>query len=104
MTRATYVKLQDGNWGIRVKGGAPAPGAQIRVMKKMGTVKVETVDRVVWRGDGVALCSIRRSGRSGRSAGGPDRCAECRGPIVHARHHRAMGGLCGSCAFDEFDC
>lgn len=101
MTRATYTKLRDGSWGIRVKGGAPAPGAQIRVKKKAGTVKVETIDQVVWRGDGITLCSIRRSGRS---AGESGRCAECRGPVVHARHHRAMGGLCGHCAFDEFDC
>ena len=104
MTRATYTKLSDGSGGIRVRGGAPSAGSQIRVTKKAGTVKVETVDRVVWRGDGITLCSIRRSGRSGSGAVGSDRCAECRGPIVHARHHRAMGGLCGHCAFDEFDC
>lgn len=31
-------------------------------------------------------------------------CRGCRGPIRHAAHHAAMGGYCGKCAFDEFDC
>jgi hypothetical protein len=35
---------------------------------------------------------------------GHGRCRECGGPIKDAKHHRAMGGLCGECAFDEYDC
>lgn len=31
------------------------------------------------------------------------RCRGCGGPVVNAPHHRAMGGYCGSCAFDEYD-
>lgn len=31
------------------------------------------------------------------------RCRSCHGPIMNAPHHRAMGGLCGNCAFDEYD-
>lgn len=38
----------------------------------------------------------RRRSRSGR-------CRECGGALTDAPHHRAMGGLCGSCAFDEYD-
>lgn len=45
--------------------------------------------------------SFARRGFGGRGGGC---CRECRGPIVNAPHHRAMGGLCGSCAFDEYDC
>ena len=30
-------------------------------------------------------------------------CRECHGPLVNVAHPRAMGGLCGSCAFDEYD-
>lgn len=37
---------------------------------------------------------LRRSGR----------CKGCGGEIRDARYHRAMGGYCGECAFDEFDC
>lgn len=50
--------------------------------------------------DGVPPASSRSS--SPRAASG--RCRGCRGPIVDAPHHRAMGGYCGQCAFDEFDC
>lgn len=35
---------------------------------------------------------------------GHGRCRECGGEIKDAPHHRAMGGLCGDCAFDEYDC
>jgi hypothetical protein len=31
-------------------------------------------------------------------------CRGCGGPIRDAGHHRAMGGFCGACAFDEYDC
>jgi len=39
-----------------------------------------------------------------RRSSGSGRCRACGGPIRHAAHHRAMGGYCGNCAFDEFDC
>ena len=38
-----------------------------------------------------------------RAEKGFGRCKSCHGPIVNAPHHRAMGGYCGHCAFDEFD-
>lgn len=31
------------------------------------------------------------------------RCRECQGSICHAPHYRAMDGMCGYCAFDEYD-
>lgn len=31
------------------------------------------------------------------------RCRGCGGELRDAAHHRAMGGYCGSCAFDEYD-
>lgn len=33
-----------------------------------------------------------------------DRCRGCGGAIVDAPGHSAMGGYCGECAFDEYDC
>lgn len=51
-----------------------------------------------------ALVSISQaSGRSRRRVSS-DCCRECGGPLVSAPHHAAMGGLCGHCAFDEYDC
>jgi hypothetical protein len=31
-------------------------------------------------------------------------CRGCGGPLRDAGHHRAIGGFCGTCAFDEYDC
>lgn len=48
-----------------------------------------------------AIVDGARSSRSRRSS---YRCRGCGGPLRDASHHRAMGGYCGYCAFDEFDC
>lgn len=69
------------------------------------------------RGLGTTLRSLRAfiaDKESAKKAGHSDvreyravrsgRCRGCGGPIEDAPHHRAMGGYCGSCAFDEFDC
>lgn len=53
----TYTKLRSGDWGIRVQG-IPQPGQQVLVRRKDGKAKWERVDRVLWKGDGIALCSI----------------------------------------------
>lgn len=58
--RTTYTRLKTGDWGLRVCGDAPAPGTTLTVEKKDGSRKQETVERVIWTGNGVALCSIRR--------------------------------------------
>lgn len=62
---ASYAKLRDGSWGIRVQGAA-APGETITVTKRSGETKQETVARVLWSGNGVSLCSIERDGGSRR--------------------------------------
>lgn len=104
---ASYTKLKSGDWGVRVQGKV-AEGDVVTVTKKSGETKRETISKVVWSGNGVSICAIEQSAsprgyrRSGR--GGSGRCRECGGPIRNAPHHRAMGGYCGYCAFDEFDC
>jgi hypothetical protein len=60
-TTATYTKLKSGDWGIRVQGIVRA-GDKVTVRKKSGESKVETVEKVLWAGDGVSLCMIRRAG------------------------------------------
>lgn len=62
--KATYAKLRDGSWGVRVTGGVPAAGTALTVRKKSGETKSETIARVLWTGDGVALCAIEPSSRS----------------------------------------
>lgn len=106
--KASFTKLADGSWGVLVHGSA-APGTQIEVDGKYGTKTVTIASVVEARGNGSMACSIVAEPRKPRTStgtrfSGGGRCRECRGPIVHARHHRAMGGLCGECAFDEYDC
>lgn len=61
---ATYTKLKSGDWGIRIEGDA-VPGQGITVSKKDGTTKREIVQSVIWRGNGIALATIAKSGGSG---------------------------------------
>lgn len=110
MANASYTKLRSGEWGVRVQGNAKA-GETITVAKKSGETKSERIAKIVWSGNGVTLCAIERSEAPRSSSGSSSHrvrsggsCRECRGPIVNAPHHRAMGGLCGVCAFDEYDC
>lgn len=104
---ASFAKLDGGKWGVRVPG-VPAVGSTVEVEGKYGR-KTVTIAAVVETRDGSSVCSIVAEPRkprssSGRGSHGGGRCRECHGPIVDARHHRAMGGLCGACAFDEYDC
>jgi hypothetical protein len=62
---ATYTKLRSGEWGVRVEGAARA-GQTITVRKKDGSTKTETIEKVVWTGNGVSLCAVK----SNKSGGG----------------------------------
>jgi formamidopyrimidine-DNA glycosylase len=109
MLTATPTKLRDGSWGARVKGAVNA-GDVVTIKTSTGKTWDAKVEAVLWSGDGVSLCktsSLDRApapssgSRFTRRTGG---CRGCGGPIRHAKHHRAMEGYCGSCAFNEFDC
>lgn len=65
----TYTKLRDGSWGVRAPSGTKA-GDLITVTKRDGSTKPERVERVLWQGDGIALCSIAPSAPSSSSSGG----------------------------------
>ena len=90
--KATYTKLKDDSWGIRVPAQLnPKAGTPVQVTKASGEVKSEIIDRVLWTGkakDGqeVSLCTIRHeilssSNGSTQSAKRGDaetkRCWEC---------------------------
>lgn len=66
---ATFAKLRDGSWGLRVKGQVSS-GQSVTVTKKSGGSEVKTVGRVLWSGDGVSLCTIAGGGSSGRDSAG----------------------------------
>lgn len=101
MYQATPIKLKTGDWGAKTK--APVlPGDTLRIEAKNGKSWESRVSRVVWSGEGVSIVALESRSSVRQSRGGV--CRECRGPIRDSSHHRAMGGLCGDCAFDEFDC
>jgi hypothetical protein len=74
MAEATYTKLRNDTWGIRVKGPA-VPGDTVEVTTKAGETKKEVVERVLWEGDGVTICAVVRTESS--SAGPRPRRAPC---------------------------
>lgn len=64
MNTATYAKLKNGNWGVRVVGSA-CEGQSVTVAKKSGETKIETIGKIVWSGNGVSLCAISTGERTG---------------------------------------
>jgi len=62
----TYTKLKSGNWGVR-STEALITGQTITVTKKDGGTKTETVDKVVWSGNGVWIAATRALTTTGPS-------------------------------------
>jgi hypothetical protein len=65
---ASYTKLRDGSWGLRVVGASPHAGATVVVRTRAGATKTETVGRVLWSGQGVHLASIQAGASRGTSS------------------------------------
>lgn len=57
---ATFAKLRDGTWGIRVPGDVE-PGDQVVVTRKDGRKSTHTVESVVFKGQGYTLARIPQS-------------------------------------------
>lgn len=111
--RVRFQKMGEA-WGVNGPAEVCKVGATIEVEKRAGgTSRVKilsarparpgyvdcTIESMDRRPGAPAKAAAPRSARTGVSC-----CRGCRGPIVNAPHHRAMGGYCGTCAFDEFDC
>lgn len=45
-TTATFIKLQDGEWGLRVVGDC-SPGMKVKVTKKNGTTSEQVIGRIL---------------------------------------------------------
>jgi hypothetical protein len=63
--KASYAKLNDGSWGVRIPDGANcviggniSTGAVVNVTTKAGERRMETIKSVVFAGNGVTLCAI----------------------------------------------
>lgn len=64
---ATYSKLRDGSWGLRITGRV-TPGEQVTVTKRSGETRTETVRHIIWQApDGtVTLAAIQKGGAAPR--------------------------------------
>lgn len=54
---ATPIKLRSGDWGVKVRAPGVSSGDDVLVTTKAGKSWTATVDRVVWSGSGVHICS-----------------------------------------------
>lgn len=84
---ATFTKLRSGDWGVRAPAGT-RKGDILDVRRRDGSISTVEVERVLWTGDGIALCSIyddrptyrRSSGRRTRRTEGG--CLICGAPAT----------------------
>jgi hypothetical protein len=107
----TYTKLRSGSWGVRIVGSTPTPGTAVNVSKKDGTVKQETIAKVVWSGldragQRVSLCAIEPSTREDSSSFRPVPAKAESGfrPVRGCADCARLGRMCKQCRFDEYDC
>jgi hypothetical protein len=57
-TQAFFMKLDSGQWGVRVMGPAPEPGDVVTVVKRGGEEKQVTVTEVIELVNGQAICAF----------------------------------------------
>lgn len=93
MKTATYTKLQNGTWGIRVTLPAPSVGESVTVTTKAGQVKTETVEKVLWQGNGVAICAIAQRAGNFRAR-----------PTASRYYGRNRDNECELCGRNRYTC
>jgi hypothetical protein len=97
---ATWARLRDGTWGVRLVGlAAVAPGTAVTVLTRAGRAQTAVVDRIVWhgtdaRGQPVTLARVRDADRSPAASA---RCVECGRP-ARTRCARCGAPLHTGCA------
>lgn len=66
---ATPKKLRNGTWGAIASTEQVSRGDTLTITTRAGKSWTATVEQVIWRGDGVAICATASAPRSGgRSA------------------------------------
>lgn len=90
--KATFTKLRDGEWGVRIEGGHPTKGDTVSVEKKNGGSSMVTLQRRLWKGnEGLTLWTLQKK----------EPCAECgeRPGAIEAQDSSGLWGrICGKCA------
>lgn len=104
MQAATYTKLRDGSWGIRIGDaeGQVRAGAEVLVRKMSGETRTETVERVVWSEARVSICSIaRRQPSPARSQYGGRGYAARTGCACGSLEGKIRASDCWTCRHDS---
>lgn len=101
--RASYTKLDDGSWGVRVPGAVVA-GSTVEVETKSGRVSTETIAAIVRVDGDRTICSIvqrARTPRYQRDYGDGRSYRRSRDYNQALRNYRATGDYYGSGLYDE---
>ena len=61
MNTATFAKLNDGSWGLRIQGDA-SEGDTVLTVRKDGTKSIKTVGAILFKRDGLTLARIQEGG------------------------------------------
>ena len=61
---ATFKKLKDGTWGLLVNSDQVKSGDNVLTVTKAGKQSHKIIDKVIWSGQGVSICTIADGGRS----------------------------------------
>jgi hypothetical protein len=69
---ATWARLRDGAWGLRVQGEART-GDTVRAVRASGASALVRVGRIVWSGEGVTLATAGEEVREPRAEAAPRR-------------------------------
>ena len=80
----SFTKMKDGTWGVRIESESVKAGSTWLVTKKSGQSSTETVDKVVWHGNGVSLCTIRTTSSAAKTtyaAPAQGTCVVCGGRL-----------------------
>jgi hypothetical protein len=80
-TAATPKKLKDGSWGALAQSENVTAGDTLQVTAKSGKSWGSTVSKVLWAGDGKAICTTD-SGKPS-PGGGYGNCADCGKPLSY---------------------
>jgi len=106
----SFTKLRSGDWGLRVSG-SPKAGQTVDAVCKNGEMKTMIIGRVLWEGDGIALCTIDRKqtvpaihdvGRSSKpDLGMCQACGERRAVTIRRDLNGMTGAVCAMCAKDN---
>lgn len=97
---ASPTKLRNGNWGARVQSTNVAAGDTVTITTRNGKSWEATVIRVLWTGNGVAVCATESGPpsprRSYRMGSGHGRAAQVTGYSSYCTDNEYCG--CYDCA------